>query len=395
MTKVKMTEMEFAGLSDIGKQRNNNEDFILFKDNLLLVADGVGGEEGGEIASKIACETIAAEFFAVLDKVKNPSVALQHAVKKANKHIFAESVRKKCRMATTLCAIYIKNNIVFYTHLGDSRIYLYRQAKIRQLTVDDKPQNKTSGEGKDAKDSSMITNALGFVENARFSIHRLYVRKNDILCAFTDGLTGPLSDIEIRDIISNADSIEDAVGQLIGEANNRGGKDNITAGLIKVEKIFRRHMNRSFFLFLPVIILSFMAAGAIYNLNRIREEQRIEQEILKGEVEAFILGEWREAWEKFSVHDILELYSSSFGDKLRDMQYEGMWDKYRAREKADIAIENISVSQESGGVRVSFVQHFQTNRFNERSLVNILLVRENGKWKVAEEREEIYEQGKT
>jgi PPM family protein phosphatase len=383
--------IQFAGLSDIGKQRENNEDFILFKDNLLLVADGVGGEEGGEIASKIACETIAAEFFAVLDKVKNPSVALQHAVKKANKNIFAESARKNSRMATTLCALYIHNNIVFYTHLGDSRIYMVREHKIKQLTEDHTLQsgNKRKKKANISERSNVLTKALG-TGKPDIKVERLRLKEKDIFVLTTDGLTDCVSNDEILQHTEELHKPENMRNEqfcdrMIALANERGGKDNITVGIVSVNAITKKTFNKPL-LYAPITLIFLAAllyAGKDYIKPYFQPVPNIieEQLLTTHDFEVFI-NEWKSAWGSMDIELYGAFYAEDFFSSGMDRQ-RWLANKERVnsrKEWIEIDISDIGIEKENGTVTIKFIQNYRSSNYNSLSQKSLALKKHKNSW---------------
>ena len=244
------------GATDPGKKRANNEDAYLVNDGLWLyaVADGVGGGEAGEVASRIAVDTIAGAIPDLLgDKDRTPPsevrsgdvpelAAFRNAVRLANRNIREEAGKDPSRtgMGTTLTALLLARKRAFLAHIGDSRAYLLRAGKLEQLLNDHSVVAEqvrsgllTPAQARTSPYRHVITRALGIDEEAAPDLAERSVFENDSFLLCSDGLTEMVDDQEIGRILSGA-SPRDAVKKLIDAANERGGVDNITAVVVKV-----------------------------------------------------------------------------------------------------------------------------------------------------------------
>lgn len=230
--------------SNIGQKRINNEDS--FCDDpalgLFIVADGMGGHRGGDRASQIAVLTAKATYEAKINEHLAPPLALDHAFIEAAKKVHEESLANAdlMGMGTTLSALVISNDHAFIAHIGDTRIYCARDGLLHQLTSDHSLVNEQVQAGiltqEDARISplrNIITRAIGHNENVRADYFSLAIKKDDIFLLCSDGLNNMLLDGEISKIISTFPP-QQAVRELIAEANRNGGDDNITAILVKV-----------------------------------------------------------------------------------------------------------------------------------------------------------------
>ena len=248
------------GSTDPGKRRGNNEDSFLVDDKLFLyaVADGIGGNEGGEVASRVAVETLAGVMPDLLgeagrtppsgiDSTGNPQVtALRQAITLTNLKI--RETRSEdpelAGMGTTLTALLLRKKQAFTANVGDSRAYLLRSQEFKQLTHDHSFVAEyvatglmTPEEARLSPYRHVITRALGTDETVRpdFTEHDLQQGDRFLLC--TDGLTEMVEHAEIQKIFTEASSPEDAVRNLIAAANERGGVDNITAVVVWVTEV--------------------------------------------------------------------------------------------------------------------------------------------------------------
>jgi len=247
------------GGTDTGKKRANNEDAYLLNDGLGLyaVADGVGGSEGGEVASRMAAETLAASLPDLLgDKDRTPPVglvrtvdpafsALQLAVTLSNRTIRQARAQTTALadMGTTLTTLLLRDKHAFIAHVGDSRAYLLRSGEFRQLTNDHSLVGEQVRHGAITREQArtspyrhVITRALGIDEEVVIDLTKHPLLRGDRLLLCTDGLTEMVEDAEISGILAGSDPRE-AVQKLIDAANSRGGVDNITAVVILIAEV--------------------------------------------------------------------------------------------------------------------------------------------------------------
>lgn len=236
--------------SDRGKRRSNNEDacFVMPKENIYMVADGVGGNNAGECASNMAVSKIA-------ECIKNNSLEevtdkdqiatyLQKCVAAANSGIikFAISNKENRGMATTLVMCYIKDEMLYTANIGDSRGYICRDGELFQITEDHSYVNNlikmgaiTHEEAKDHEKGHMITKALGAAKEAEADYYQTKLELGDVVLLCTDGLYGELPEEKIEKLIAGEEDMPKLAEKLIAYANEAGGRDNITAVCIKIK----------------------------------------------------------------------------------------------------------------------------------------------------------------
>lgn len=227
--------------------REKNEDNLIIEEteryNLYAVADGMGGHKAGEIASTLLIDVIR-EYFDKNNKRENFKIPtfINESIMLANLKIIEEASEKEeyLGMGTTvtMAVIDLSENIVYIGNVGDSRTYIIRDNKIRQITEDHTYVHELVKEGKitieEAKahpKKNIITRAIGSEENIIVDIFEIELMENDILLLCSDGLTTHLSDSEIMDTIKTFGCAE-SVGILIDMCNNNGGTDNITVIII-------------------------------------------------------------------------------------------------------------------------------------------------------------------
>jgi PPM family protein phosphatase len=248
-----------AGLSDVGLQREHNEDsFIVLNDfDLYVVADGMGGHRAGDVASRIATETIG-EFFksTANDDVTWPfhfdtnlseeENRLLTGIRVANRQIFERSSRsRECQgMGTTVVSAMfsLRKQRMYIGHVGDSRCYRVRDGKIKQLTRDHSLVNDylvampdLTDEQRSELPKNVITRALGMQDQVVVDLQHDDPALGDVYVICSDGLSGMLTDEEIEQIVTSGTDIRTSCRRLIEKANEQGGEDNITAVLIKIE----------------------------------------------------------------------------------------------------------------------------------------------------------------
>ena len=242
---------ESYGYSDIGKTRNKNEDIIatLPSHNFFAIADGMGGHQAGEIAAKEATSEVCQSITKLLnpkeetfsqDQIVNH---LKLAITEANKKVFSlgQNNLKFKGMGTTLCCLYLYNNTVTYAHVGDSRIYLFRNKKLKQLTKDHSLAHELKSSNKTEKNKNIspyykniITKAIGTTEIIKPEINFETFYPKDLYFMCTDGLSDFLLKDEIVDILKNLKSKKSAVEKLIDIAKKNGSRDNISLLLIEI-----------------------------------------------------------------------------------------------------------------------------------------------------------------
>lgn len=240
--------MKVFAKSDIGRAREMNQDAYYASQpsdtvGLYIVADGMGGYNGGEIASSLAV-TSAKNYiennFAEIEHTKEKLQELvKNAIEYANMIVYEKSkeIEQLEGMGTTIEVALVHNNRVYIGHVGDSRIYRIRKNFIRKLTTDHSYVEKLVKDGTITRDQAehhpkknMLTNALGCTSYVEPDILIKGFQKDDILVLTTDGLTNMVSDEKIYSIVT--DIIEVAADELIEKANQAGGLDNITVVIV-------------------------------------------------------------------------------------------------------------------------------------------------------------------
>jgi PPM family protein phosphatase len=234
---------ENAARSDTGRQRPANEDSYWARRPLFVVADGMGGAQAGEVASRTAVEIFEQ---GLPDGPGSNEERLAKLVADANAriHALAQSDEQHAGMGTTLTAAYLGEDDLAVAHVGDSRLYLLRDGQLRQLTDDHSLVGElvrrgqlSAEEAEDHPQRSIITRALGPEGDVAVDHHTWPVRDGDVVLLCSDGLTSMVSDQQIVSLIDGAASLSEASARLVQAANEAGGRDNITVILFRVEEV--------------------------------------------------------------------------------------------------------------------------------------------------------------
>ncbi len=227
--------------SDTGRQRNANEDSFFVRAPIFVVADGMGGAQAGEVASKTA-----ADAFDIDLPDGSPERVLRQTIATANRNIhdLARADPSRAGMGTTLTAVIVnaQSEEVAIGHVGDSRAYRLRAGRLEQLTRDhslvEEMRRKgqiTDAQAQDHPQRSIITRALGPEPDVEPDVQTVPAAPGDVFLICSDGLTTMLSEEQIAKLLAGATSMDAAVRALVDEANRAGGRDNITALAFRLE----------------------------------------------------------------------------------------------------------------------------------------------------------------
>lgn len=232
---------QYAG-TDTGRQRRANEDSHLARAPLFVVADGMGGAQAGEVASRIAVES----FEGGLHGSSEPEAALAQLTRDANAriHELSHSNAEQAGMGTTLTAVYVGEREVAIAHVGDSRAYRLRDGELERLTDDHSLVDELLRQGRltpeealEHPQRSVITRALGPEGFVEVDTRSYAARDGDIYLLCSDGLTTMVGEPRLAELLRTHDALRDAGEALIAAANEAGGRDNITVLLLRVEEL--------------------------------------------------------------------------------------------------------------------------------------------------------------
>jgi protein phosphatase len=228
--------------TDTGRQRRANEDSLLARSPLFVVADGMGGAQAGEVASRIAVDS----FRHGLDDASRPESALATLALEANSriHELSHSNAEHAGMGTTLTAVYVGDQEVAIAHVGDSRAYCLRDGELLRLTDDHSLVDELMRQGRltpeeavEHPQRSVITRALGPEGTVEVDTRTFRARAGDVYLLCSDGLTTMLAEEAIAEVLRTHRRLRDAGEALIAAANEAGGRDNITVVLLRLEEV--------------------------------------------------------------------------------------------------------------------------------------------------------------
>ena len=232
---------QYAG-SDTGRQRRANEDSLLARSPLFVIADGMGGAQAGEVASKLAVDA----FQSGLPDSSAPELALAALAQAANAriHELSHASAEHAGMGTTLTAVYVTEEEVAIAHVGDSRAYCLRDGELLRLTDDHSLVDELMRQGRltpeeavEHPQRSVITRALGPEGMVEVDTRSFRARPGDVYLLCSDGLTTMISEEQVAAILLAHPRLRDAGEALIAAANDAGGRDNITVVLIRLEEV--------------------------------------------------------------------------------------------------------------------------------------------------------------
>jgi serine/threonine protein phosphatase PrpC len=228
--------------TDTGLQRRVNEDSLLVRSPLFVVADGMGGAQAGEVASSVAVEA----FRGGLHDSSDPQSSLVMQVEQANSRIneLSHANVEHAGMGTTITAVFVDEREVSIAHVGDSRAYCLRDGELLRLTDDHSLVDElirqgrlTPQEAEEHPQRSVITRALGPETTVEVDVRSFRGRPGDVYLLCSDGLTTMLGERELLDVLGSHERLRDAGEALIAGANAAGGRDNITVVLFRLEEV--------------------------------------------------------------------------------------------------------------------------------------------------------------
>jgi protein phosphatase len=254
-------KLEIVGLTDVGSVRDHNEDSISNDEalGLAILADGMGGHLGGEMASAITVSTVLEQMQLALKKINcgetdndtgysMESLAVHNAVTLANSNVYKTSNENSQYrgMGTTVVVALFYDNRFTVAHVGDSRLYRLRDGALEQITRDHSLMQElidrgfyTPEQARKSLNKNLVTRAIGIEENVQIDVQEDIAQVDDIYLLCSDGITDMIADDLIHaTLMKCGHDLHKAAAELIREANAHGGKDNISAILIRPVKPF-------------------------------------------------------------------------------------------------------------------------------------------------------------
>ena len=242
--------MKFAIKSDVGQRRKVNEDAAGYFESknhipLMMVCDGIGGHNAGEIASAMALMLIGQAWEKTeLNDIEEVYQWLIQKITEANEAIFTRSAQYEdlYGMGTTVVVASIIGNQLMIANVGDSRAYVLRNFQLKQLTEDQSLVNAllksgeiTPEEAENHPNKNIVTQSLGVTSSVEIDFVRMTIKNEDTLILCSDGLSDMLSLEEIRNVMNHYSDVEQQVEKAVQEANEAGGRDNITVAIAKIQ----------------------------------------------------------------------------------------------------------------------------------------------------------------
>ncbi len=257
---TKQLRIDVAQLTDVGRKREHNEDnmaYVIPKDPqvmtkkgaLFIVADGMGGHAAGEVASEIAVDTVSNVYYQ--DDSDDVAVSLLHAIKRANTSIHQRAAENMSRigMGTTCVTAVLRGDMAYIANVGDSRAYIIRSSHVRQVSQDHswvaeqvRAGILTEDQARTHAQRNVITRCLGTQADVEVDVFAESLQEGDSLVLCTDGLSGLVSDEDLRRIVDQFVP-QESVYHLVERANENGGPDNITAIVVRVQEVGREQPN--------------------------------------------------------------------------------------------------------------------------------------------------------
>jgi len=249
-------QVKIAGFTDIGLRRNHNEDHIGFNQQhaIAVLADGMGGHQAGEVAAHMAVNSVLENLQKLCEMKSSVPIAssqllefISNSISHSNSVIFnaAESLNEHKGMGTTLVAAVIRDSKIYAGHVGDSRLYLFRDRALRRITRDHSLVQDlidkglyTEEKAKSASVGHIVTRALGTKAEVEVDTVEHDAQANDILLLCSDGLSDMVADWQIEETLADHQKdINETAKKLIMLANRNGGKDNISVILMQVQQV--------------------------------------------------------------------------------------------------------------------------------------------------------------
>ena len=239
--------MEACALTDVGQKRSMNQDFIYAStepvgslENLFIVADGMGGHQAGDFASRFVVENLV-RFFETPYPDRDVHGILKEGIRKVNRELYerASKTPELNGTGSTLVLATIKGNVLYVANIGDSRLYLLR-GELEQITKDHSYVEELVAMGKLKRGSrdymekkNIITRAVGVSEEVDTDLFALKLKSRDQILMCSDGLSNMVDEFEMEYIIRSEDGVEARAKALVDAANRSGGQDNISVLLIE------------------------------------------------------------------------------------------------------------------------------------------------------------------
>lgn len=434
---MKQMKIAFKTYSNIQSNGNNNSFF--HRDNLFVMAEGVGGEYLSKVTKDLVCMTIADSFFNDLSENQSPGNALLFALKQANMAIIKERNSLGEKMAVSISVVYLRDNIMYFTYLGDSRIYFFYGNEIHQLTRDHALVEEDSFTDRPFDDPRLIANGLGIHEKLDIKVRKYPLPKKGFIMMTTAGLMRKVSNRELLRLSSKNKKPERLKDDLFNLILKKGGSvtANVTVGIIRFGGIPKGGMRKIIFTYSVFFLMIVILIGGYFikhegdgekpnNKGQIIQEE-IEKEvrdipdvktpqvkispvkkIIKKQLEKkktvmaynvdrifSFVGEWKKAWEMSAgINGDMNRFLSYYSDRFKADGFDKeAWRRDKTsknRKKKWIRIEisdiRISGSNDKKQMEVRFFQDYRSSNYSSKGEKLIVLSEEMDGWKILFER---------
>jgi len=440
-----MDTLQIAFKTHRGSQEGKENDSFLYRHNLFIVAEGVGGEHCGELAKERAFRIIYESFFRHLSEIQSPGDALIYALEKANEDMFNERKKLGEQTAASVSVVYVKDTIMYFSHLGDARIYSLHGGELNQLTRDHTPEEEepfAEARFRNPRTIRALTEGLGIHEKPTIAVKKYPLNKKDLIIMTTGGLTTRVSNREILRLSSKTKNPEKLCSRLIDIARRKGGNGNMTVGIVGFRKL-TRELHNIIILYSLFFLLILSAMGGYVlkyhekgrqgdqpidqpkDIRPVKESSRLhrDKDIIdeeremsphnqardnkplqespgqqaKGELyDNFytFISNWKTAWENTAgensdIEYYLSFYSENFLSRGLDKYGWGhdKAEKGRHRRWIRIEISGIKISQPTSDnqVEVRFLQNYRVSNLSDTSHKVLTLIKEGKEWKITAE----------
>ena len=366
MTAAHTPNIHFGSRTDVGCQRERNEDSLIVSPPLYVVADGMGGHLAGDVASEVAVNTLSALAPTIPD-----IDLLGRAVESANHAVITEAQKAGCEgMGTTMTACVIQGSKIAIAHVGDSRAYLLHTGKLQQLTRDHSwvadmvEQGKlTPDEARTHPNRSVITRALGSDPMMQPDLYEITASDGDRLLLCSDGLTGMVDDGSIQAMLARIRDPQRCAAALVNEAIANGGADNITVIVVditgtnaKAERRERRR-GRAWIILMLVALIALIGGGIFGAYNWMQSSAYLAEEngkvvIYRGIPDSFpgIETHWLVEETDLKVKDLQPGMQTRVSEKYpveSVEEAERLVEQYKLQAKEDAAAEEARIGSSS------------------------------------------------
>jgi protein phosphatase len=437
-----MANLKFSFKTEWALHEGMEGDSFFHKDNLFIVVEGLGENQGAQLARELSCRLISDSFFNTMSDIHAPAEAMTQALLDANQAFIDEAKKFDGKIAASVGVVYIENHIMYFSHLGDARVYCVHGSKINQLTRDHTLQEEAPiapPKSNDSRIMQALTEGLGINQHPNIEVKKYPLERRDLVILTTDGFTSRISNKEILRYSQKYRNIENMSQYILELALKKGGKQDMTLGIIRYG-VYSRATKAiitaytSFGLVIVLVLVWYLTqfvgqktetdhpiivkkvqptldepkqdkprSGIIAKQMKkitqptptppsIKEKKAI-SDVNVENINGF-LEKWRSAWENTAgdnqtMGQYISLYSKDFrsGGMNRKAWERDKRGKGSRKKWIRVAIERIKISEpaDDDTVRVSFFQKYSSSNYSSASNKVLILKKENNEWKIFRE----------